>query len=176
MVLRMDWARYLAQLPAVPKALAGMAPQVESAPSSAGPPLLVRLDQAPPVRRLPVLVGHVLDRAIRVLGLAADYPLDVHEGLRNVGLDSLLAIELRNLLQSDAGVPLPVTLAFDYPTSDAIARHLADLLKLELGTQLASADPHPDLLADVQDLSDVEVEALLADELAGLAEARERRS
>ncbi|MFQ6194958.1 beta-ketoacyl synthase N-terminal-like domain-containing protein [Streptomyces sp. NPDC000405] len=43
---------------------------------------------------------------------------------RDLGLDSVLAIRLRNLLQEATGLPLPTTLAFDFPTPLAVARAL----------------------------------------------------
>ena len=172
-VARMDWPRFVAQLRPVPRAFAELAAPAPATPDAA--PLLAALAGSPPVRRLPLLVEHVLRRAAKVLGLDADYPLDVHEGLRNVGLDSLLAVELRNVLQADTGLVLPVTLAFDQPTSDAIARHLAALLNLDLG-RVDTAAERTETVPGIDELSDEAVEAMLAAELAELSDARERRS
>ncbi|MEU4210833.1 beta-ketoacyl synthase N-terminal-like domain-containing protein [Streptomyces sp. NPDC026206] len=44
---------------------------------------------------------------------------------RSLGLDSILTIRLRNALQEVTGIPLPATLAFDFPTPIAVARFLA---------------------------------------------------
>src|SRR5262252_367343 len=51
--------------------------------------------------------------------------VDWRRGLFEIGMDSLMALELKNRLQSGLGVPIPSTLAFDHPTVDAIARFLA---------------------------------------------------
>lgn len=42
------------------------------------------------------------------------------------GLDSLAAVELRNGIASAFSITLPATLAFDFPTTAAIAQHIAD--------------------------------------------------
>jgi acyl carrier protein len=85
--------------------------------------------------------------------------------LKELGLDSLMAVELRNHLARFAGTALPATLAFDYPTLDALADRLGVLWSL--GTMGASAKASMTSIEDddLEDLSDEDVEALLAAEL-----------
>ncbi len=61
-------------------------------------------------------------RARSVPGESGRVPID--RPLRELGLDSLMAVELRNALGRRAGATLPPTLAFDHPTPAAIARFL----------------------------------------------------
>ena len=63
-------------------------------------------------------------------------PADVP--LKELGLDSLMAVELRNQLSARAETTLPATLAFDYPTPKAIAQLLLE--KPALGRSLARVE------------------------------------
>ena len=72
--------------------------------------------------------------AVLALSGAASVPAD--QPLKELGLDSLMAVELRNRLSGQVGTKLPTTLAFDYPTARAMARLLLE--KLELGRSSCS--------------------------------------
>jgi hypothetical protein len=80
-----------------------------------------------------------------------------------------MAVELRNALAAVSGRTLPATIAFDYPTTEAISRHLLSLLVPE---QSASARvekaPHVADEQDVAALSEDEAAELLLQELDGV--------
>ena len=75
----------------------------------------VRILAAPENRRRGVLREEVRALAAKVLG-AAPRSVDLEEPLRDLGLDSLMAVELRNRLGAAVGRTLPATITFDCPT------------------------------------------------------------
>jgi len=185
-VLPMDWPRYCGQFPgASAPAFLSLVLQgpssSEAIPVSAAARLRAELDRTAPRKRLDLLMDHVRDHALHVLGLAPTFPLDPQQGLRDVGLDSLLALELRKRLQSAVEHPLPATLAFDFPTIADLARYLAkDVLSLELTTPAdpaaADATSREAALDEVDGLSDEMAEALLNAELSGVHSDRGDRN
>jgi acyl carrier protein len=62
----------------------------------------------------------------RVLGADGPESVDGDRSFRDLGFDSLMAVELRNQLNTAAGVRLSATLVFDHPTPSAVAKHLVD--------------------------------------------------
>ncbi|MGW1506614.1 amino acid adenylation domain-containing protein [Streptomyces mirabilis] len=86
---------------------------------------LGRLDTA---ARLSTLTDLVRAEAAVVLGAADSNQPGVSQAFKEVGFDSLMAVELRNRLTAAIGVALPATTIFDHPTPDAVARHLLDQL------------------------------------------------
>ncbi|MFD8898580.1 phosphopantetheine-binding protein [Streptomyces ardesiacus] len=74
-----------------------------------------------------------------VLGLEGPGQVGAERGFLDQGLDSLMAVELRNRLGAHAGLRLPATLVFDLPTPMAVAKHLHDAL----GDLTGSGRPEP---------------------------------
>jgi NAD(P)-dependent dehydrogenase (short-subunit alcohol dehydrogenase family) len=76
-----------------------------------------------------VLLDLVRARVAAVLGHAGVDAIAPDRDFRELGFDSLSAVDFRNLLNTETGLRLPATLVFDYPTPAAIA----DFLREELG-------------------------------------------
>jgi hypothetical protein len=75
----------------------------------------------------------VRERVAGVLGFAEASAVEVSKAFRDLGFDSLTAVELRNVLAADTGLKLPSTLVYDHPTTLA----LTDFLLGELADGLA---------------------------------------
>ncbi|GAB3799131.1 SDR family NAD(P)-dependent oxidoreductase [Micromonospora zhanjiangensis] len=73
-------------------------------------------------------VDHVLDLLRRhvatVLGHTDPNALDAGLALKELGFDSLSAVEFRNRVNAATGLRLPATAVFEYPTLDALSRHV----------------------------------------------------
>jgi acyl transferase domain-containing protein/D-arabinose 1-dehydrogenase-like Zn-dependent alcohol dehydrogenase/acyl carrier protein len=103
------------------KALSGPERSLES---SAGEQLRDRLLSAPGEDRAKMLLRLVRTEVARVLGHPSLDTVDPKRAFKELGFDSLTAVELRNRLDAITGLGLPATLAFDYPTPVVLAEHL----------------------------------------------------
>ncbi|MDG2305441.1 MAG: type I polyketide synthase [Candidatus Binatia bacterium] len=100
--------------------------------------------------------------------------------LTELGLDSLMALELRNRLETNFGVELSATMAFNYPTIATLAPVLGQKMgvleglgpvRSEMRDAIAGEDPGglQGFIEELQDMSEDEVEAQLEQELGALA-------
>ncbi len=97
----------------------------------AAPAAGAALRDAPPARRRQLLnhLNDVVAGELReVLRLDRETPVDDRRGFFDLGLDSLMAVELRNRLEARLGVVLPTSLTFDHPNAGELAAFLARLL------------------------------------------------
>ena len=148
-------------------------PQPQPAPEKDSD-FLGKLSRVPAGERRDLLAEHIERQAASVLGIARGKRIDRHQALHEIGLDSLMAVEMRNSMCRLLRCTLPPTLLFDYPTIEALVDYLADqVLKLEVDSETSSetlrSEGSPDAdIAYLQSISDADAEALLLEELKRL--------
>jgi acyl transferase domain-containing protein/acyl carrier protein len=82
-------------------------------------------------QRRSLLESYLREQTAQVLRQAPGR-IDPTQAFRSLGLDSLMALELRNRLEAGLGVTLPATVVWNYPTVTALGPHLAERLGLSL--------------------------------------------
>ncbi|WP_449341872.1 SDR family NAD(P)-dependent oxidoreductase [Streptomyces adustus] len=161
---------------AVPAVLRALVPPVRRSARGAGgaravESLAERLGALPAQERHQAVLDLVAEQAAAVLGLAEAGQVAEDQAFKDLGFDSLTAVELRNQLAARTGVRLPATLVFDHPTPTALARRLEEALvppaPQETGEQTAPSDS-PAGTAD-ELIAGLDVESLVARALSGTA-------
>ena len=83
-----------------------------------------------------------------VLGHEDAAAVDVDATFKELGLDSVTAVDLRNRLTAATGLALPTTLVFSHPTPAALTRHLATRLTGTGDTPAADPTAEPAVRTD----------------------------
>jgi acyl carrier protein len=194
-VLPVDWSRLGSIWPGgtAPRILSGLVPKQvdDGAQAALHQAFIAELMATAPARRREKVDRYLRDQLLEVLGSDPDNPPDLSRGFFDLGLDSLMALELKNRLQAAIGRVIPVTLVFEHPTIEELSEYLvgqllsevdgdaegradsapptettlaavaATLESLSLEELTARVDPRR--LEEVSGLSDEEVEARLAE-------------
>ncbi|MFI2190962.1 SDR family NAD(P)-dependent oxidoreductase, partial [Streptomyces sioyaensis] len=128
---RLDLSAFSRGGRAVPPLLRGLTvggvsarPTAAEATAADGSGLAARLAALSPADREHEVLEIVRAAAAVVLGHARPGDIDPQRAFRDMGIDSLTGLELRNRLASETGLSLPATLVFDHPTPADLARHL----------------------------------------------------
>ncbi|MGW7693711.1 type I polyketide synthase [Streptomyces asiaticus] len=156
-VADVDWERFapaftigrpsplLGELPEVVSALE-QARAAEESHAEGGSRLKERLLALAPGERERAVLDLVRGHAAAVLGFSGTEGVESDRAFKELGFDSLTAVEFRNRLNADTGLRLPTTLVFDYPNARALAEHVRAGVLPDEGT---SATP---LIADLEKL------------------------
>jgi acyl transferase domain-containing protein len=175
-VADVDWGQLMRPFPAgsEPPLLKLLVPEISSAAESQ---FMIELSAAPDRLRRQILENHVRAQAATVLAISVD-DVPARTALNDLGLDSLMAIELRSVLSKSLGQTLPATLLFDYPSVEALTNYLsAGLLPVRedvvaadhaVATSLAPRVPEAPADVAIADLSEDEAELLLLKRLESI--------
>ncbi|HEX9307515.1 MAG TPA: SDR family NAD(P)-dependent oxidoreductase, partial [Anaeromyxobacter sp.] len=148
-VADIDWARFAPSFAAarqrpllrdVPEAQHALEETSPSTPQDSG--LVAELRGLAEGERLRALTSLVASHTAAVLGHADASGIDPGRGFFDLGLDSLMAVELRRRLQKATGFKLPATVAFDHPSPRHVAAFLRDALAPALGAAASRPGEH----------------------------------
>ncbi|WP_345597739.1 type I polyketide synthase, partial [Streptomyces marokkonensis] len=149
-----DWERFLPPFTmGRPSALLGDLPEAERIHTAGGTsggsgtaadsPLAARLTVLPESDQHTLLVDLVRTHAAAVLGHSGIGEVDADRAFKDLGFDSLTAVELRNRLNDETGLALSATLVFDHPNAQALARQLRTELTGRAGAPAPEAAAGP---------------------------------
>jgi acyl carrier protein len=143
-VADIDWAKFapvftirrpsplIGDLDEAGQALAAAGPNETG--SSAGAELAARLAAMTAAEQERLLTGLVRQHAAAVLGHPSPAAVPAGTAFRDLGFDSLTAVELRDKLTTATGLSLPATMVFDHPSPAAAAEYLrAQFTDLDTG-------------------------------------------
>jgi len=127
-VADVDWDRFAATFTAArPRPLLDLIPEAAAPGRDAvveDTGLAERLRSLTPAERGDHLLDLVTTQAAAALGYGADEVVDPARAFRDLGFDSLTAVDLRTALVKVTGLPLPTTLVFDHPNAFALTEYL----------------------------------------------------
>ena len=130
-VIPIDWAAFMASANgqasgAESPLLDAVRPAAEPVKSAFRAEVLQQLPKVPVSDRPALLATYIQAQLAKVMGFTSPEAIGRNDPFGDLGMDSLMAVEFSNRLQTNLNHPVPQTLAFDYPTVNALSKYLAN--------------------------------------------------
>lgn len=130
------------------------------------------LEATPVDKRRTLLESLICERIAAVMNLTSERDIGAREPVFDLGLDSLMAVELQDHIATSLGCSLQSTIIFDFPTVEALVNHLIGELDLDFdaGDTRPAADDAPVRPAsdNLDELSQDELAEMLAKRLQSI--------
>lgn len=175
-VMNIDWVQFVKQMPTQSPLFSLLVDGKQSDEVTSLP----QLASALPSERIEILQDYIKTEVAYVLG-AHKLP-EAFQGFFDMGMDSLMALQLSNRIKTSFQIEFPATLIFEYPSVSALTTHLLnEVLVLDTVSQNSPLQtektpvvkPEVDstaTLSDIEQLSASELEALIDHEIAEFME------
>ncbi|MBF2022481.1 MAG: aminotransferase class I/II-fold pyridoxal phosphate-dependent enzyme, partial [Hydrococcus sp. C42_A2020_068] len=125
--LPVNWSIFLKQLPET-SFFEAVTPKSEEKLVQPRSEFLQQLESAASSDRKTLLFDRVRSQVAKVLGFSSPELIEPQQNFGDLGMDSLMAVELKNSLQTSLGISIPLTSAFDHPTIELLTNYLAQEL------------------------------------------------
>ncbi len=135
---------------------------------------VTRVKRAPLKKRPGMIANYLQGQVADLLRLDPATPPRLDQGVFDLGMDSLMAIDLRTRLETDLGLSLPATLVFEHSSIQALATFLTgelNSLDSDLATEtnvIEASEEEAAALRKVELLSEQDLESALLDKLLQL--------
>ncbi len=131
----------------LPAVLRGLVRAPTHPPAQSGD-LATRLAGCEESEREEIVLGLVRPHVAATLGHDSAGSIPPGRSFKDLGFDSLAAVELRNRLGAATGLRLPATVVFDHPSSEALARFIGDQVGSGAPRRAAPGRPRPQALEE----------------------------
>jgi len=127
-VIAIEWEKYAKEIGGTQPFLQELLSKKEDARESQ---ILVELKNAPRKARAKIVFAFLEKTLANILGVANGHALNRQKGFAEMGIDSLMAVELKKRLENELEIGLSPTLAFSYPNLTALKDYLLETLGLD---------------------------------------------
>ncbi|MDM8557193.1 type I polyketide synthase [Candidatus Parabeggiatoa sp. HSG14] len=167
-VLPIKWPSLMEQLSHVPSLLHDFAQTTPKEPIEKQTALWQILENTPENEREEILSTHIQQEIAKELGFDSTQ-VEPTVGFVDMGMDSLMAMHIKDRLQTSLEKPLPATLFFNYPNIEALVEYLSvEILAFK------TPEDNPDKalpnapLEEIEQISEEELMATIAEKFAGV--------